>query len=160
MTKQLLTTPAKDSDAFALLSGKEKTEANEHRQLESENLDRARASFRRWFDSHPDADAVEIREQGKKIEALFKKTPQELKEENAQRTLEAKAREKLRAAIKSRGQEELEKAKLIMSDKYASQLEYLKITFNLSEAEQAKAKELMDEKGYSLEDIVKYLQKK
>jgi len=96
-TKQLLTIPSKDTEGFtALIKGKsdeEILEINEHRQLESDNLDRCRAAIRQWLTENPEADAVEIRKQGKIFEALYKKTPQQLKQDQVDRIADAKERE-------------------------------------------------------------------
>jgi len=133
------------------------------RQLQLDNLDKYRKVLNDWFEiqreqkKYPTAD--EIYKEGRKLLVHYRKTPEQLREEEANRTVDEEARNKLRQATRSHGQEELEKAKQAMSEKYGNQLDYLAITFKLNDAEKQKAKELLDS-GASLDDLVKHLQGK
>ncbi len=133
------------------------------RQLQLDNLDQYRRSLYDWFETqreqkkYPMVD--EIYAEGRRILSHYRKPIEQLREEYANRQVDDQARDKLRTAIREHGQEELKKAKELMSDKYKEQLDILRLQFNLNNEELDSAKKYLNE-GATLDDLVKYLQGK
>jgi len=80
------------------------------RKLELNNLDLYRKALNDWLKGYPDATADEIYDVGRRLLSHYKKYPEQLR-------IEAESKERMRIAVRKRGQEELKKAKEVMGQK-------------------------------------------
>ena len=85
---QLVTLPSEEAFAemLARLTSKfDKEQAQTLRQLQFDNLDRYKKALRDWLKKNPDANADEVYIEGRKILVHYRKVPNQLREEVANR---------------------------------------------------------------------------
>lgn len=137
----------------------EKEQARSIRELQWSNYDRYISALTKLREEEADISLADLEKKGLELLDAFDKSYEQLRREDAVRKgTEKTAFERGFNFINKMNEAGLMKTK-IPSSKYKEQINYLSITFNLTEEERQKARELLDQ-GYTLDDLVKHLQSK
>jgi len=123
------------------------------RQRQLKNYDNYKQALLKYHKDNPEATIGEIYEYGENLLSVYLGYKNQSQEE-------MEGRAALRSATKKHGQEELAKAKDVMKEgkpDYTNQIDYLRLTFNLTPEEVETAKQWL-EKGESLDSLTRYLQ--